>query len=50
MGLVRALADHGVRPRVMAVEVISDELVGQGVEVAARRCADAARATLTTAR
>lgn len=50
VGLVRALRDHGVRPQVMAVEVISDELVGHGVEEAARRCADAARAVLTAAR
>jgi sugar phosphate isomerase/epimerase len=50
VGLLRALADHGVRPRVMAVEVISDDLVGQGVDLAARRCANAARKVLSTAR
>lgn len=49
-GLVRALRDHGVRPRVTAVEVISDELVAGGVDEAARRCADAARGVLAAAR
>jgi hypothetical protein len=33
----------------MAVEVISDELVARGVDVAARVAADAARAVLATA-
>jgi sugar phosphate isomerase/epimerase len=47
--LVRALAGHGVRPRVMAVEVISDALVAAGVEQAALRCAEAARAALAAA-
>ena len=32
-GLVRALDAHGVRPRVVAVEVISDALVAVGVQV-----------------
>ncbi|HEV7932960.1 MAG TPA: sugar phosphate isomerase/epimerase [Actinomadura sp.] len=48
-GLVRALADHGVAPAVMAVEVISDELVSRGVETAARVTADAAREVLAGA-
>ena len=30
VGLVRALDRHGVQPRVVAVEVISDELVARG--------------------
>lgn len=45
-GLVQALRAHGVRPRLIGVEVISDELVAQGVEVAARVTGDAARAVL----
>lgn len=48
-GLVRALIAHGVTPAVMAVEVISDELVAGGVEVAARVTADAAREVLAQA-
>jgi sugar phosphate isomerase/epimerase len=46
VGLVRTLHAHGVRPTVVAVEVISDELVAGGVERAARIVADAARAVL----
>jgi sugar phosphate isomerase/epimerase len=49
VGLVRALAAHGVDPAVMAVEVISDELVARGVEVAAQVNADAAREVLVAA-
>jgi sugar phosphate isomerase/epimerase len=49
VGLVRALAAHGVDPAVMAVEVISDELVARGVDVAARVTADAARAVFVRA-
>jgi sugar phosphate isomerase/epimerase len=49
VGLVRALAAHGVIPAVMAVEVISEELVARGVDVAAQVNADAARAVLATA-
>ena len=48
-GLVRALDRHGVRPKVVAVEVISDELVAGGVESAATTCADAARRVLANA-
>jgi sugar phosphate isomerase/epimerase len=48
VGLVRALAARGVAPAVMAVEVISDELVARGVDVAARVTADAARDVLAT--
>jgi hypothetical protein len=43
---VRALAAHGVTPAVMAVEVISDELVARGVDVAAQVTTDAAREVL----
>jgi sugar phosphate isomerase/epimerase len=46
IGLVNALAAHGVDPLVMAVEVISDELVARGVDVAAQVTADAAREVL----
>jgi sugar phosphate isomerase/epimerase len=49
VGLVRALAAHGVVPAVMAVEVISDELVARGVDVAAQVTADAAREVLAGA-
>ena len=49
VGLVRALAEHGVAPAVMAVEVISDELVARGVDVAAQVTADAAREVLAQA-
>jgi sugar phosphate isomerase/epimerase len=49
VGLVRALAAHGVTPAVMAVEVISDELVARGVDVAAQVNADAAREVLSVA-
>ena len=42
-------ASKGVRPAVLAVEVISDELVARGVERAARTVADAARTVLAEA-
>jgi sugar phosphate isomerase/epimerase len=49
VGLVRALAAHGVAPAVVSVEVISDELVAGGVNRAARVTADAAREVLARA-
>jgi sugar phosphate isomerase/epimerase len=49
VGLLQALAAHGVTPAVMAVEVISDELVARGVDVAAQVNGDAARTVLATA-
>jgi sugar phosphate isomerase/epimerase len=49
VGLMRALRDHGVRPRVVAVEVISGDLVARGVDIAARTAADAAREVLRVA-
>ena len=49
VGMVRALAGYGVTPAVMAVEVISDELVARGVDVAAKVTADAAREVLERA-
>jgi sugar phosphate isomerase/epimerase len=49
VGLVRALAAHGVVPAVMAVEVISDELVARGVDVAAQVNGNAARTVLASA-
>lgn len=49
VGVVRALRDKAVRPRIVAVEVISAELVAPGVEAAARTCADAAREVLRAA-
>ena len=49
LGLVRGLAKRGVTPAVMAVEVISDELVARGVDIAAQVSADAAREVLASA-
>ncbi len=49
IGLVRALDEKGVRPSIVAVEVISNDLVSRGVEVAAHTCADAAREVLRRA-
>ena len=49
VGLVRGLTKHGVTPAVMAVEVISDELVARGVDIAAQVSADAAREVLASA-
>ena len=49
VGLVRALHRHGAQPRVVAVEVISDELVAGGVEVAAQTVFAAARKVLDDA-
>lgn len=49
VGVVRVLRDHGVRLRVVAVEVISDELVSRGVEAAGRTAAQAARQVLRRA-
>lgn len=49
IGVVRALVGHGVAPRVVAVEVISHELVHGGVEYAAVQTATAARRVLSAA-
>lgn len=49
VGLVRALRDRRVRPWVVAIEVISDELVSRGADVAARTVAAAARQVLADA-
>jgi sugar phosphate isomerase/epimerase len=46
IGLVRDLVRHGVQPTVVAVEVISHELVAGGVDHAARIGYDAARSVL----
>ena len=43
-----SLIEHGVTPAVMAVEVISDELVARGVDIAAQVSADAAREVLAS--
>jgi len=45
-GMVSALKAKGVRPRVIAVEVISDDLVSRGLEIAARTNINAAREVL----
>jgi len=49
VGVVRALSAHGVTPKVVAVEVISDDLVARGVGTAARTSAEAARQVLDRA-
>jgi sugar phosphate isomerase/epimerase len=49
VGLVRALRETGVQPRLVTAEVISDELVSRGVDTAARTTADAAREVLRAA-
>ena len=49
VGLVRTLVRHGIQPRVVTVEVISDALVAAGVDNAANVVASAARAVLTDA-
>jgi sugar phosphate isomerase/epimerase len=46
VGLLRALHEHGVEPRVVTVEVISDELVARGVDTAATVLGEAAREVL----
>jgi sugar phosphate isomerase/epimerase len=48
-GLVRALQARDVRPEILAVEVISDELVARGVMHAAHTVATAARKVLDIA-
>ena len=45
-GLVKLMRDKGVRPAVMGVEVISDEILSRGVAQAAKENYDAARAVL----
>jgi sugar phosphate isomerase/epimerase len=49
VGVVRALLGHGVTPRIVAVEVISDALLARGPGYAARTAADAARDVLRRA-
>ncbi len=49
IGLVRALQARDVRPQLVAVEVISDELVAKGVHNAAHTVATAARKVLADA-
>jgi sugar phosphate isomerase/epimerase len=49
VGMLRALHAKGVRPRVVAVEVISDELVSRGLDAAARTAMSAARQVLLDA-
>jgi hypothetical protein len=44
--VVRALDRHGVQPRVIAVEVISDQLVAGGITEAAHTVFKAARRVL----
>ena len=48
-GMVDALVAKGVSPEVVAVEVISDELVRRGLEVAATVAYTAAREVLERA-
>jgi sugar phosphate isomerase/epimerase len=49
VGMLRALQQKGVRPRVIAVEVISDDLFSRGAEIAARTVSEAARTVLAAA-
>jgi len=49
VGLIRILQAKGVRPSIIAVEVISDDLVARGIDVAAQTSADAARKVLQIA-
>jgi sugar phosphate isomerase/epimerase len=49
VGMVRALLDHDVRPKVITAEVISDELVAGGVATAAHTAAAASRRVLAEA-
>jgi sugar phosphate isomerase/epimerase len=49
VGMVRALAEHGVTPAVVTAEVISDELVARGVDIAAQMTANATREVLASA-
>jgi sugar phosphate isomerase/epimerase len=46
VGMVRALRAKGVQPRVVAVEVISDDLLSRGLDVAAQTVMSAARDVL----
>lgn len=46
-GMVRALQNHGVRPALVTVEVISDELIAGGADAAARTVATAALEVLS---
>ena len=49
VGVLRALRNKGIRPEVVAVEVISTELVATGVQNTAQRCHAAALAVLAEA-
>ena len=49
VGVVRALRDKGVQPRIVTAEVISEELVSRGVDIAAQTTADATRQVLAAA-
>lgn len=49
-GMLQALAAKGVEPAVVTVEVISDDLVARGLDVAARTSYAAARQALATVR
>jgi sugar phosphate isomerase/epimerase len=46
IGLIRALRAKGVQPRIMAVEVTSDDLISRGPEIAALTVGQAARGVL----
>ncbi len=50
VGMLSALNAKGVQPKVVAVEVIADDLVAQGLDVAAATCFSAAREVLAKAR
>lgn len=50
VGMIRALEAHGVRPRAIGIEVISDEAVAHGVQPAADTAMAAAREVLAGAK
>jgi sugar phosphate isomerase/epimerase len=45
-GMLRALAEHGVRPRLVSVEVISDALIADGIDIAAHTAFESAHEVL----
>lgn len=49
VGVVQALQQHGVRPKIVTAEVISNELVARGFDTAAQVVVSAARNVLTGA-
>jgi sugar phosphate isomerase/epimerase len=48
-GMLRALAEHAVRPRLVSVEVIPDALIADGIDVAAHTAFESAHEVLAAA-